>query len=375
MKFSFWSLTIIDRYLIRELYKTFLGVTLVLLMIISANNFVMMLEEIVKGYFKSDLLWLLIGLELLRTIGYLMPPAFFFAILISLGRLYRDSEIIALQASGVGPFSIYRSYLIGAIPVAILASLLVMFSLPWANHAMGQLQTNKQDENIEIGLVETGKFLELQNGETIFFSESRGAKEGEIRDIFIQKQNQGKLSIIIAEQAYQQVEKQTGDLYLVLKNGHRYTGEPGQKNYTTTQFYEYGMHIRKKEQLKKSIPVNAMPTVSLLGSPLLLHRLEMQFRLSVPLAILALTFLAVPLSRSLPRQGIWARLVLAFIVYFCFMNLHKLAKDWMEFEITPSWLGMWWLPLAAVLTAMLIELYDQHGYLLNWKILTRMKRT
>ncbi len=375
MRFSFWKFSIIDRYLIKELYKTFLGVTLVLLLILSANNFVMMLEEIVKGYFKSDLLWLLIGLELLRTIGFLMPPAFFFAVLISLGRLYRDSEVIALQASGVGPFAIYRTYLIGAIPVAILAALLVMFSLPWANHAMGQLQASRDNENIEIGFVETGKFLELQNGETTFFSESRGAKDGEIRDIFIQKQHQGKLSIITAEKAYQHVEKQTGDLYLVLKNGYRYTGEPGQKNYTTSHFYEYGIHISKKEQRKKSIAVNAMPTLSLLKSPLLLHRIEMQFRLSIPLAILSLAVLAVPLSRSLPRQGIWGRLVLAFIVYFTFMNVHKLAKDWMEIGVTPPWLGMWWLPLTAVLVAMLIQFYDSHGYLLNWKILARMKRT
>lgn len=365
-------MNIIDRYLIRELYKAFLAVTLILVLIIFANNFVLSLEKIVAGYFSSDVLWALMGFELLEMVGFLVPPSFFFAILISLGRLYRDSEIIALQASGVGPLSIYRAYLLGAVPVVMLTLLLVLFSLPWAKYSMVQLEASQERDDSSIGSIETGRFLELQQGDTVFFAESGGGKKGDIKDIFIQDRRNGKLGIISAKKGYQYIDKNTGDHYLVLKNGYRYTGEPGQNNYTSSQFYEYGIRIRTVEQKQASIPVKAQPTVSLWGSERPAHRTEMQFRLSIPLALLALTFLGIPLSRSLPRQGIYGRLLVAFIVYFSFMNMHKLSHKWMQEGDSPLWLGMWWLPVVAVVIALFIELHDRYDYLFNRKIFSRM---
>ena len=115
-----------------------------------------------------------------------------------------------------------------------------------------------------------------------------------------------------------------------------------------------------------------MSTADLWGSDKPEHRTEFQFRLSIPLALLALTFLGIPLSRSLPRQGVYGRLLLAFIVYFSFMNVHKLAHKWLQNGEMPLWMGMWWLPLAAVLVALLIELRDRYDYLLNWKMFVRV---
>lgn len=374
MKSALWSFTIIDRYLIKELYKTFLAVTVILALIVFANNFVFLLEKIVGGYIQSGDLWTLMGFELMEMNGFLIPPAFFFAVLLSLGRLYRDSEIIAMQASGIGPASLYKSYLVGAIPAVLLASVLVMYSLPWAKYSMIQLEANRDQDNTSIGEIETGKFMELQKGETVFFAGARGNNKGDVKDVFIQNRRNGKLGIISAQEGYQYIEKETGDHYLVLKNGYRYTGEPGQNTYTNSQFYEYGLRIRRVEQKKANVPVKAMPTAEIWNSDIKAHRIEMQFRISIPLSILALAFLAIPLSRSLPRQGIYGRMLLAFVVYFSFMNTHKLAKKWMEDGDSPLWLGMWWLPLLAVMIGLLIELRDRYDYLLNWKTMIRKVR-
>ena len=365
-------MTIIDRYLIKELYKTFVPVVVVLVLIIFANNFVWALRKIVGGYFHSDALWQLMSLELLQMLGFLIPPAFFFAVLISLGRMYRDSEVIAMQASGIGPYSIYRSYFYGAVPVAILTALLVMFALPWAKYSMAQMAANQSRENVSIAQIETGRFQELQKGDTVFFAESRGEKTGDIKDIFIQNIRNGQLGIITAEEGYQYLDDKTGDHFLILKNGYRYTGAPGQNNYTSSKFYEYGIRIRRIEQKQAKFRSKDMPMSELWGSENIDHRTEFQFRLSIPLALFALTFLAVPLSRSLPRQGIYGRLFMAFVVYFSFMNLHKLAEKWMEDGYTPVWMGMWWLPALALLMAVLIELRDRYDYLLNWKMFVKM---
>ena len=375
MKSSLWSFSILDRYLVRGLYKAFFAVTVILVLIIFANNLVLSLEKIVGGYFNSEDLWSLMGFELLEMLGFLIPPSFFFAVLVSLGRLYRDSEIIAMQASGIGPVSLYKACLVGAVPVILLTSFLVMVSLPWAKYSVIQLEANRDLDKSTIGVIETGKFQELQKGETVFFAESLGKEEGEIKNIFIQNRRNGKPGIISAQEGYQYIDKETGDHYLVLKNGFRYTGEPGENTYTSSQFYEYGIRIRRIEQKKADMPVKAQPTAQLWDSDIKEHQIEMQFRLSIPLALLALAFLAVPLSRSLPRQGIYGRLLLAFIVYFSFMNVHKLAKRWLEDGDSPMWLGMWWLPVTAILLALLIELRDRYDYLLNWKtLLSKVRR-
>ena len=368
-------LTLIDRYLIRELYKTFLGVTVVLVLIIFANNFVLSLEKIVLGQFSSDALIQLMSFELLEMVNFIIPPAFFFAILISLGRLYRDSEIIAMQASGVGPQVFYKSYLIGAIPVIILTLLMVLYTLPWAHYSMAQLEASQDRDNTTFASIEVGKFQEIQNGETVFFAASEGDEPGELRDVFIQDRRNGKLGIISAKEAYQLIDQETEQHYLVLKNGYRYTGEPGQNTYTSSSFYEYGIRIRQLEQRQAKVPVKALSTSELFQSDNPLHRMEMQFRYSIPLAVLALTFLAIPLSRSMPRQGIYGRMLVAFLVYFTFMNVHKVAEKWMEDGDSPLWLGMWWVPLVALGVALLIEVRDRYAYLLTSRaLIKRLKK-
>ncbi|MEJ2214429.1 MAG: LptF/LptG family permease, partial [Gammaproteobacteria bacterium] len=155
-----FPISIIDRYLIWEVYKTFFAVAVVLVLIIFSNNFVRSLEKIITGQISNDVLWHLLGLDLLQMIGLLLPPAFFFAVLISLGRLYRDSEIIAMQTSGVGPLNLFRAYLLAAVPVIALVSYLVLVTLPWANLSMVELRASQDRDKSTFASIETGKFLE-----------------------------------------------------------------------------------------------------------------------------------------------------------------------------------------------------------------------
>lgn len=368
------TLSILDRYLIKEVFKTFLGVSVVLVLIIFANNFVLSLEKIVSGYFKSDALFQLMGFELLEMTSFIIPPAFFFSILISLGRLYRDSEIIAMQTSGVGPMTLYRAYLLAAVPVIILVSFLVLVSMPWAKYSLAQLEANQDRDNSTFASIEVGKFQELEKGETVFFAASGGDKDGELRDVFIQNRRNGQLGIISAKEAYQMIDQDSGQHYLVLKNGYRFRGQPGQKNFTTSRFYEYGIRIRQIEKKQASVGAKAMPSSEIWLSDNPKHRFEMQFRYSIPMAVLALTLLAVPLSRSMPRQGIYGRLLMAFIVYFSFMNVHKVAQKWMETGDTPIWLGMWWVPFLAIGVAILIEYRDRYAHLFTLHYLMKRVR-
>jgi lipopolysaccharide export system permease protein len=100
------------------------------------------------------------------------------------------------------------------------------------------------------------------------------------------------------------------------------------------------------------------------------YQAELQYRLSLPLAVLAFTLVAVPLARSVPRQGIYGRLGIAVLVYLVFMNLQQLGERWMENGVTPHWLGMWWVPALLAMAAVLVLLFDSP----RWRVWLRRRR-
>jgi lipopolysaccharide export system permease protein len=61
---------------------------------------------------------------------------------------------------------------------------------------------------------------------------------------------------------------------------------------------------------------------------------------------LVLTLVAVPLSRLRPRQGRYARVGLAIVVYFVYSNLLSASKVWVEKGNIPPSIGVWWVHIA-----------------------------
>ncbi len=62
---------------------------------------------------------------------------------------------------------------------------------------------------------------------------------------------------------------------------------------------------------------------------------------------LVLTLVAVPLSRLRPRQGRYARVGFAIVVYIVYSNLIAAAKVWVEKGDLPPIVGVWWGALGA----------------------------
>ena len=66
--------------------------------------------------------------------------------------------------------------------------------------------------------------------------------------------------------------------------------------------------------------------------------------------------------RSMPRQGPFGRLVLAFVLYTLYLSLQGLAERWMIEGVTAGWLGIWWVHLGLFLIGVLILLPDTQRY-------------
>ena len=103
-------LSILDRYFSREVLQTLLGVALILLLIFLSRLLVGYLAEAAAGEIPSDIIMTLMMLKTIKYLILILPLSLFLAILLVQGRMYRDSEMVAISACGVGIISLYNLF-------------------------------------------------------------------------------------------------------------------------------------------------------------------------------------------------------------------------------------------------------------------------
>jgi lipopolysaccharide export system permease protein len=361
-------LSLIDRWLLKEVAKALLLILSVLFTVLLASTMVRMLGKVAAGVLGNDKLLLLVGLDMLNSLGVLLPPAFFFAVLWVLGRLYRNGEMLALQAAGVGTLRIYRAFLYSALPLALLVGWLTLVLLPSVKVAYESIRLTEQDRT-ELAAIRPGEFNEFNRGELVVFAE-RSDLNGEPRGLFVQDRLQGTPGVVTAGGAHQRIDPESGARYVVLANGRRYEGLDGSRPAAVAEFAEYAFLIPEVPLDLSKLHISARNWRELLNSDDPGYHAELQYRLSLPLAVLAFTLVAVPLARSTPRQGIYGRLGIAVLVYLIFMNLQQLGERWLAHGVTPTWLGMWWLPALLAVVAGLVLVFDSP----RWRVWLRRRR-
>ncbi len=356
-------LQIIDRYIVTEVLKSFLAITLVLMVIVLSNSFIKILQGAAAGTLSNDVLFQLLGLELLQIMGPIVPAAFFFAILYAIGRLYRDSEMVALASCGIGMRRLFRALLMISFPVALLTAWLSLDLLPWVNHQKLTIYEEQAQEKAELSASVAGRFNEFSRGELTLYVEEMSKDKTRMKNIFVQSRQNGKLGLVSAAKGYQYTDPESGDTYLVLTQGRRYEGQPGRSDYNLVQFDKYAVRIGRRDPVPDEIPPWAQGSGRLFKSDAIGDRSELQYRPLFPVAVLVFTVISLPLSKSLPREGIYGKLVLAMLFYFIFFNLQAVSGNWMVAGVTPPWLGRWWVHLVVLGLAAVVFLYKSPGAL------------
>jgi lipopolysaccharide export system permease protein len=166
-----------------------------------------------------------------------------------------------------------------------------------------------------------------------------------LTDVFVNFSGGGEYYQLTSNKAYEQKDEKTGARYLVLEDGYRYEGVPGQADYRVMHFREHGIRIQKREPILSTRHRYAYPTTRLLASSDPEDKAELQWRLATPISILLLGLLAVPLSKTSPRRGRFGGMVLGILIYLVYNNLLTVAKSSMGKGEVPEVVGMWWVHL------------------------------
>lgn len=349
-------LGIVDRYILREVAKVFSAIVVVLLLIVASMLFLRTLEEVNVGGLGIDVVFRYLRLQLIRDTASLLPPAFFLAMLATLNRLSRDSELIALNAGGIGPGRIYRVLLVLAIPVAMVTGWFSLTLMPWAADEIQQIRLQQKEQAAQIAGLQPGRFYVEEEGDVVVYVGEIDRRKS-LADVFILDRRGDRGRLVVSNGGEHRVEEATGDHLVTLNSGYRFDGAPGGSAYLIGQFDQYQIRIKGTGPKRRTLSKRAaIPTAELLGSPDLADRAELEHRIGAPLAVFTLAILAIPLVDISPRQRTSGRLILAFLAYFCFFNLQQLAESWLESGATPPWLGSLWYQLATLVAVYLVLL-------------------
>jgi lipopolysaccharide export system permease protein len=358
---------IIDRYILLEVLKVFTAILGTLLLIVLSLLFLRTLEEVNVGALESDLIIDFVGLQIARDISSLLPPVFFISVLGALGRMSRDSELIALGACGLGAARIYRSLIYLVLPIALLTAWFSFALRPLVVTEIQKLLHERKDQAHQISGIRQGRFYEQAQGLVTLYVDKIDDKK-RLRNIFIQDRRGDRSRLVLSEAGLRRVDEATAENYITLLDGHRYDGVPGQADYSIGTFERYNLRIEptQLEQFKTG-KRSGFPTRELLDSDDLQDQAELQYRINGPLAVFTLTLLTIPLTVKSPRERATGRMFLALLTYFSFFNLQRLAANWFETDVTPSWLGsLWYQPLVLVLVLAIL--------LPEWRWLRRLRR-
>lgn len=329
---------IINRYVVREIIYTFLGLSALLILIYISNRFMLYLVQAASGKIPADFVLRLLVLKLLSDLMLILPLAFFLSILLALGRLYKDNEITVMAACGI---AVPLKSIVGlGLVVGIGIGALSLGIAPWAQSQRSQLQA-QLNTRADIFGIAAGRFKEFNQGQGIFYVEDIDKTSGKMQTLFAQTWLPEKQVIFSAKQAYRKIEQ--GELVMVLEDGYRYENKPSQLNFTRTQFVEHSITIPQPADFVRADSRDALPTSVLLNSTDLVHQAELQWRFSLPLSVILLAALAVPLSRTSPRQGQYSKIFVGILISLIYNNLLNIAQKWLSRGDVPPWIGVWWV--------------------------------
>lgn len=338
---------IVFRYLSREVLLTFSAVSTVLLVIIMSGRFIKYLAQAAQGMLDPGVLLLIMGYRIPGFLQLILPLGLFLAILLAYGRLYLDSEMTVLSATGMSEQRLLAYTLAPAVLVALLCAWLSFVLTPQGVQSVAQI-LNDQDALTEFDTLVPGRFQSMRDGSRVTYTQELSDGRDELRNVFIsEKRDLSKpsgededITVLVAKTGRQEIQED-GSRYLILYDGYRYDGTPGEADYRAIRYDTYGVLLPKPSVEVKVGERETMTTQQLLNSPQPRMKSELQWRLSSPLLVLIVTLIAVPLSRANPRQGRFLKLLPAILLYMAYLALLVAARSALDKGQIPIGLGLW----------------------------------
>lgn len=313
-----------------------------------------------KGILPNDAITTMLGFSLVKFLPMILSLAIFLAVLMTLTRWHRDSEMAIWFSSGLGLIKWVNPILVFALPVIAVILILSLWVMPWATQKVEDYRVQLKSRD-ELSTISPGVFKESNNGERVYYIESYDELGNVVKNIFVQSIQHQKTGVIVASKGSRKKE-QNGDNFLVLEKGRRYESEPNSAEISTTEFERYAIRVETKEVVREPNSDNAKSTTELLLNASLADTAELQWRFAIPISTFILVLLAIPLSFVDPRAGRSLNMIFALLIYIVYNNLLSICEAWIAQGRLSATIGMW--PVHAFFLFLACYLYYRRNYLL-----------
>lgn len=354
---------IFQRTLIREFLTMGALVFFILLGVVVFTQLIRFLGESVSGLLAVDGVLVMLGFSAINYLPILLSISLFLSVLLTLTRCYRDSEMVVWFSSGIGLTRWIRPVLGYALPVTAAIALMSLVLSPWALSMADEFK-RRLDSRDDVSHAQPGAFRESKQADRVFFLEGVDTENKRVGNIFVRSIQHGREGTMVAKEGYQETAE-NGDRFLVLLNGTRYEGIPGQADFRIAHFERYAMRIEPAELRQSQPGVKTLTTWQLIRDPNSWNMAELEWRIGLPVSALIMALLAIPLSRVDPRSGRSFNLIVAFVIYIFYNNMISVTNSWVGQGKLDALTGLW--ALHAFMFSVLLALFYQRTSLRPWR--------
>jgi lipopolysaccharide export system permease protein len=332
-------MSIISRYVFREFVTNWLVVLVTLSVMVLGNQFTRALERAAESNLPSDVVPRLALVTFVQSLAITGPMALMLAIVLAFGRLGHDGEVTAIRATGVNVWRSSRAIGVFALAFALGLAWLTLALAP----AMAQQEQSTLSDALsraQLAAFEPGRFTQLP-GTQIVVHVSGVDADGTLRHAVLTRRTADGLEVITAQRARYRFDPETRSIELTAEDGVRLEGHPGSSAARTIQFATYRASLPLLDVQRTRMSRDVVPSLDLLRSARRDDQAELQWRWSMPLLCLGLAAIALPLSQLRPRQGRYARVAPALLIFFLYVNLLAAARSAIMRGTLAPWPGLW----------------------------------
>lgn len=315
---------ILSRYLTKEIFKSQIAILFILLMIFFFQQLVRVLSSAVSGKVPTDLVVSLLGLGMPALSQLILPISLYFALVLTLGRFYAESEITVMRACGVGQRLLVKVALFLSLFTTALAVYNAFWLTPWAINKQSEMLAEAK-ANPRFSALSAGQFM-TAGGYVLFIDNITNNK---INDIFVfqpTQQKKNRPSVVVAESGELQ-GLPNGDQLLTLENSTRYEGTPKTADFRISSFDTYTAYLGYQDANSDEKLVQRADFNTLWKDNSKEAKAEFQWRLALIFAVPLLALIAVPMSSVNPRQGRFGKIVPTILVGLIYFLLQSSLKS------------------------------------------------
>ena len=317
-----------DSTLRRELARNFGGTLVVILTIVLTILFIRTLGQAAVGRIDPQDVALLLAYVALGNLSTMLALSLFVAVVATLSRMYRASEMTIWFASGVSLQRFVRPVLMTSWPVLLVIAVLALFVWPWQNQRSAELK-DVFERRSDLSRVAPGQFQSSGDGQRTFFFEGAASDTTTGRNVLIVASRGSVEAVTTARSG--RIDSTEGSRFIVLDQGQRNEQDASNGEKTLSRFESFrSLAGERVVDPGETLPPKARPTLQLLREASALNHGELVWRLGLILAAGNMLLLGIGMSASNPRHASNWNLLFALFGFFAYYNFINLTQAWVS---------------------------------------------